>query len=87
MMSPHIILALPQVLSTIQESITSDSQKLVYNLSDGENSARDVAKAVKAKGGSISHMTVTTYWKKWYLNGIVIPSIRSGRYEKIIDIE
>lgn len=65
-------------------ALTSDTEKLVYNLSDGKNSSRDISSQVKV----VSHKTVTNYWKKWARLGVVEPSpFFEGRWQKVIELE
>lgn len=79
------VAAISLIASRIDQELALEPQKLlVYHLSDGENSSRDIASIVK----SVSHMTVTNYWKNWARIGIVEPSpSRKGRWRKIIELE
>jgi hypothetical protein len=67
----------------LEESLKKDAEKLAYHFSDGRDS-REVGKLA-----GISHMTVTNYWKKWSVLGIVEPVRARGgdRYRKIFSLE
>lgn len=66
----------------IDEVLTSDVEKIIYELSDGRRSTRDIAKHVNQ-----SHVTVSNMWKKWLAYGIVEPSDRyKGRFKKVISL-
>ena len=71
------------VKSVLSEALNDDISKLVYHYSDGRSS-REIAKKV-----SISHQTVTNYWKKWAKMGIVEPisARRAPRYKKLFSLE
>jgi hypothetical protein len=80
-------LSLQTLTPLINENITSQEQKKVFELSDGERSTRDISKLLKEEGFEVSHQTVANYWKKWAELGLVVPSEKyKGRYEKMIDL-
>ncbi|MEM3429403.1 MAG: hypothetical protein QXL25_07795 [Candidatus Bathyarchaeia archaeon] len=57
---------------------------LIYELSDGERSTREIATLAGVK----SNATVSNYWRKWYKLGIVEPSEEhEGRFKKICSLE
>jgi len=57
---------------------------LVYELSDGERTTREIARLANVG----SHATVASYWKKWSKLGIVEPSPkRQGRFQRICSLE
>lgn len=64
--------------TTITELLTTDTEKLVYENSDGRTS-REIAEIV-----GVSHATVANYWRKWARYGIVEEvSARGGtRYRR-----
>ncbi len=80
-------LALPALKKSAEESFSTKEQKRIYELSDGKNSTNDIAKRLMDEGLKVSHMTVYNYWKRWFAVGLVVPSKRSGRFEKIIELE
>jgi hypothetical protein len=55
----------PTAKKTLSELLKTDTEKLVYELSDGRTS-REIAQMV-----GTSHVTVINYWKKWARCGIV----------------
>ena len=71
------------VKDVLVDVLTDDLSKLIYHYSDGRSS-RKIAQKV-----SVSHSTVTRYWKKWAKVGIVEPVIVGGktRYRKIFELE
>jgi len=81
-------LSMPNFKKVIEESLTTKELRIVYSLTDGKNSTREISKKLSIEGIEISHSTVFNYWKKWNAIGIVKPSERySGRFEKIIELE
>lgn len=75
---------LQQLKNTLTQTLTSDRELLIYELSDGERTTREIAKLVNL--GSIT--TVTNYWKKWSKLGIVEPSPkRRGRFHRFCSLE
>jgi hypothetical protein len=76
--------SLQQVRNLLTQNLTNDKELLVYELSDGERTTREIAKL--ANIGSIS--TIVGYWKKWSKLGIVEPSQkRQGRYQHFCSLE
>jgi len=72
------------VKDILLDTLKDDLSKLVYHYSDG-SSSREIAKRV-----SVSHATVTNYWKKWAKIGIVEPiKVRGGgiRYKRMFSLE
>lgn len=73
-----------QLRNILTQNLTKDIELLIYELSDGKRSTREIAKLVGIK----SHATVTGYWKKWSKLGIVEPSEKySGRFRRICSLE
>jgi len=67
---------------TMRELFSKDAEKLVYQNSDGKTS-RDIA----ALSG-VSDFSVRNYWKKWNIEGLVVPSQKhKGRYERVFSLE
>jgi len=82
------VLAIFRLKEIIKEFLITKEQKRIYELSDGKNSTRDIAKKLLAEGIKISHQTVANYWKKWSTVGLVIPSEKyPGRFEKVISLK
>lgn len=81
-------LAFSSLKKVLESNLETKEQKMIYDLSNGENSTTEISKKLKLKGIKISHMTVYNYWKKWNSLGIVEPSERySGRCRKIVNLE
>lgn len=73
-----------QLRTILTQNLTRDVELLIYELSDGERSTREIAALVGIK----SHATVANYWKKWSKLGIVEPSEKyPGRFRKICSLE
>ena len=82
------IAGLPNLLREINNNLRSDEEKIVYELSDGKRSTRDIVSELKNTGKSITHATVANMWKKWAVVGLVAPSERyKGRFRKIVPLE
>lgn len=73
-----------QLRSILMQNLTRDIEMLIYELSDGERSTREIAALLGIK----SHVTIANYWKKWSKLGIVEPSEKyQGRFKKICSLE
>jgi DNA-binding CsgD family transcriptional regulator len=68
--------------ATLTELLKKESEKLVYEWSDGRTS-REIAEIV-----GVSHGTVTNYWKKWARYGIVdeVRSRGGTRFKRIFPL-
>jgi len=68
----------------IQSTLTTDNEKIIYELTDGEMSTRDIEAKCK-----INQKTVSTYWQKWQTMGILERTEKySGkRYRKICSLK
>lgn len=79
---------LPTLRRILIENLRDDVDKLVYELSDGIKSTREIAGELERMGKEITHATVSNMWKRWAITGLVEPSERyQGRYSKIISLE
>jgi len=74
-------------LVDLKATLRDDVDKLVYELSDGKNSTRDIAQIVTELGKKVSNVTVTNMWQKWTLIPLVIPARISGRYRKVVSLK
>ena len=73
-----------QLRNVLSQNLKTDVEMLVYELSDGTRSTREVASLT----GIGSNATVAAYWKKWSKVGIVEPSPNyRGRYRRICSLE
>jgi hypothetical protein len=73
-----------QLRSILTQNLTKDTEMLLYELSDGERTTREIARLA----GVGSNATIASYWKKWSKIGIVEPSERRrGRYRRICSLE
>lgn len=79
---------LPSLRRAVLEYLRDDVDKLVYELSDGIRSTREIARELKKMGKEVTHATVANMWKRWAITGLVEPSERyQGRYSRIIPLE
>jgi len=74
-------------LADLKAILREDVEKLVYELSDGKNSTRDIAQIVTKMGKKISNVTVANMWQKWALIPLVIPARTVGRYRKVVSLK
>lgn len=66
----------------LRDILAKDTEKIVYQYSDGKGSMEVAALA------GVSDFTVRSYWKKWNIEGLVVPSQKQkGRYERIFSLE
>lgn len=73
-----------QLRTILAQNLTTDTEMLIYELSDGERGTREVA-ALSSVG---SNATVANYWRKWSRLGIVEPSEkRQGGFRRICSLE
>lgn len=66
----------PQIIEALTTELSDQTRLLVYELSDGQNTSRNIGQKAK-----ISFKTVTVYWKQWAAKGIVVPAQRKGRFK------
>lgn len=80
-------LALPNLKKTIEETLKTNEQNRIYELSNGKNSSNDISKELSTEGIKVTGMTVRNYWKRWFDLGLVVSSEKhTKRFEKIIDL-
>jgi len=73
-----------QLRTILTQNLTTDVEMLIYELSDGERSTREIA----GLSGVGSNATVASYWRKWSKLGIVEPSEkRQGRFRRNCSLE
>ncbi len=73
-------------IADLKVNLKDDTEKLVYQLSTGNRSTRDVARLVAYNGKSITHVTVANLWQKWSTVPIVIKTNKLGRYKKVVSL-
>ena len=74
-------------LADLKTNLRDDVDKLVYELSDGKNSTRDIAQIVTKMGKKVRNVTVANMWQKWALVPLVIPARTAGRYRKVVSLK
>lgn len=66
----------------LRELLSKDTEKIVYQYSDGRGT-KEIAELA-----GVSDFSVRNYWKKWNVEGLVVPSNKfKGRYERIFSLE
>lgn len=71
-------------VNILRSTLRDDSDKLVYELSDGKRSTREIAQFLTTSGRRITHTSVANLWQKWYAVPIVVPGARVGRFRKVV---
>lgn len=66
-------LATPHLREVFEKNVSTDEEKIVYELTDGERSTRDIEKIAK-----VGRTKVATLWKKWYKLSIMDKSTKYG---------
>jgi DNA invertase Pin-like site-specific DNA recombinase len=64
----------------IPSLIDNDTKRVVYEMTDGNNSVSDIASKVGISVGTVSNL-----WNLWYSYGILLK--RKNRYIKIISLK
>ena len=75
------------LLTDLKVNLKDDVDKLVYELSDGKNSTRDIAQIISKSGRKVTHVTVANLWQRWASVPIVIPTSKTGRYRKVVSLK
>lgn len=78
--------AFPTFVALLRDALRDDVDKLVYELSDGERTTRDIAEQISNTGRRITHTTVANLWQRWAIRNLVIPAKRVGRYRRIVSL-
>ena len=75
---------IPKVYNILETNLDTDEKKIAYNMSDGENTTRDIAKVITP-----THTTIARWWKDWYRLGIAeaIGVQRGKRAKRLFDLE
>lgn len=76
------LLGLQQLRPLLDRTLESDSHRLVYELSDGERTVREIATAAKVGAATMSRL-----WNRWASIGIVVENERhAGRMAHLISL-
>lgn len=74
------VIGIQAIKDLLQEEMKAKQDQIIFELSDGQLSTREIAKKADS-----SHVTVSKKWKKWVSMGLVMPSEKhKGRYKKIV---
>jgi len=79
--------ALPTFSALLKNALRDDVDKLIYELSDGERSTREIERLITGGGRRVTHATVANLWQKWNLTNLVMPAMRRGRYKRVVPLE
>jgi len=79
--------ALPTFIVLLKDALRDDVDKLIYELSDGARSTREIALIISRGGRRVTHTTVANMWQKLSLMNLVMPARRSGRYKRVISLD
>lgn len=79
--------ALPTFRALLMDALREDVDKLVYELSDGERSTREIAQMISREGRRVTHVTIANMWKKWSILNLVMPAQRKGRYKRVLSLK
>ncbi len=63
------LIGLQSLRPILEQVLTTDKQRLVFEFSDGRRAARDVAREA-----GVGPSTVSRYWTEWIANGICAES-------------
>lgn len=74
-------------VADLRVNLRDDTEKMIYVLSNGSRSTRDIAGIVSFNRKSITHVTVANLWQKWATIPIVIKTNKSGRYRKVVALK
>jgi len=78
--------AMSTFIPALRHALRDDIDKLVYELSDGEKTTRDIAEIVTKSGRKLGYVTVTNMWEKWQQQNLVIPADRKGRFKRVVSL-
>lgn len=70
-----------KIIEALNTELGDDSKKKIYQLTNGENTLRDIERLT-----GVSKSTIPLYWKQWALRGIVAPAQRKGRFKASFDL-
>ena len=79
--------AMPMFRALIVDNLRADIDKLVYELSNGERSTREIARMISRGGRRITHTTVANMWQRWAILNLVMSGQRRGRYRRVLSLE
>ena len=68
-------------------TLGDDIDRLVYELSTGDRSTRDIALLVSSNGMRITHQTVKNMWQRWAAVPIVMPAGTPGRFKRVVSLK
>jgi len=72
----------PKLKEVLEAELTTDPKLVVYEMTDGLRSRREVAKIAKT-----SHFNVQHWWKRWYQLGLLTESEKfKGRPKRVISL-
>jgi hypothetical protein len=76
----------PSFAKILRATLSDDIDKMVYELSD-DKSTREIAKILTNNGRKITHQTVANMWQRWSEIPIVMPSLKKGRFRRVVSLK
>lgn len=73
-------------ITDLRVNLKDDVEKMIYQLSNGNRSTRDIVKILLFNGKTTTHVTVANLWQKWASVPIVIRTNKSGRYKRVVSL-
>lgn len=74
-------------VNILKATLRDDVDKLVYELSDGERSTREIAQLVSRGERRITHVTVANMWQRWAAVPVVMPVSKKGRFRRVVSLK
>jgi hypothetical protein len=68
-------------------TLSDDADKVVYELSTGDRSTRDIAQITTINGMKMTHQTVKNMWQRWAAVPIVMPTGKQGRFKRVVSLK
>lgn len=77
----------PVFTKLVTATLSEDLDKVVYELSTGDRSTREIAQLVSSNGMRITHQTVKNMWQRWAAVPIVMPAGTQGRFKRVVSLK
>ena len=77
----------PAFTKLVTATLSEELDKVVYELSTGNRSTREIAQLASKNGMRITHQTVKNMWQRWAAVPIVMPAGTQGRFKRAISLK
>jgi len=74
-------------MKILAATLSDDVDKVVYELSTGDRSTRDIAQIAMNNGMKMTHQTVKNMWQRWAAVPIVMPAGTQGRFKRVVSLK